>query len=149
MRFQLISPSLKLRDGGVAAVRAAQRGADAETSFSEIQAVAHGTADAVVRNPLGERVVHAALIHQIFDEPADRIIGERGDYGRVQTKAALQAARDIVFAAAFADGKLARGPDALVARVEAQHHFAQAQLIPTATFFRFDVHRSSLRTDVS
>ena len=42
---------LELRDGGVAAVGAAQRGAHAESALGEVQAVAHGAADAVEWHP--------------------------------------------------------------------------------------------------
>ena len=47
--FPIDFAGLDLRGGGIAAVRAAQRGADAETPLGEIQADAGVAADAVER----------------------------------------------------------------------------------------------------
>src|SRR5262249_23595613 len=52
-------------------------------------------------------------------------------------EAALQAARHVVFAAAFPDAELARRVDARLARIEPQHHFTQRhQVPPTSGFLR-------------
>ena len=61
----------KLRHRGVAAIGTAERGAQAEPAFSEVQAVANRAADAVVGDPLDVRLVHASLVHEIL-RPAGR-----------------------------------------------------------------------------
>ena len=125
----------QLRDGGVPAIGATQRGAHAEASLGEVEAVAHGAADAVVLHP-GHALFDAALEHQVFHEAAHRVVGQRGHDGGVEPEAALQPARDVVLAAAFPDLEGAGGVDAAIARVEAQHHFAQGDAVPAAGFRR-------------
>ena len=85
--------------------------------------------------------IDAALEHQILDEASDRIVGERRDDGGVQAEAAAEAARDVVFAAAFPRAEFARDRDAKISGVEAQHHFAQTDQIPSAAFSWLDLHR--------
>ena len=55
-----------------------------------------------------------------------------------QAEAALEAAGDVVFAAAFPDLERARGVHAALAGVEAQHHLAEADLVPAAGRFVLD-----------
>ena len=50
-----------------------------------------------------------------------------------QTKTAAQSAGYVVLAAALPDLKLARGLDAALAGIEAEHDFAQAQAVPAAS----------------
>ncbi len=50
-RLPIKVAGLDLADGGVAAVGAAGSGAHAEAALSKVEAVAHGAADAVVRDP--------------------------------------------------------------------------------------------------
>ena len=52
------------------------------------------------------RLVDAALVHQVFDQAADGVVGERGDDGGLEAEAAAQAAGDVVLAAAFPDVEL-------------------------------------------
>ena len=92
---------LHLRHRGVAAVRAADAAARAEAALGEVQPVADAAPDAVVFLPAQVRQVDAALEHQVLDQPADRVVGQRGDVRGAQAEAAAQAARDVVFAAAF------------------------------------------------
>ena len=84
-------------------VGAADGAADAEATLREVEPVAHLAADAVVRDPADVRLVDAALEHQVLDEPADGVVGERGDDRRAQPEAAAQAAGDVVLAAALPD----------------------------------------------
>ena len=70
--------------------------------------------------PSGHILADAALQHEVFDQAADGIIGEGGDDRGVKTEAALEAASDVVLAAAFPGAKVARGGDALVARIKAR-----------------------------
>ena len=123
---------LELADGGVAAVRAAGGGAEAEAALGEVEAVADGAAHAVVGNPFEQGCVDAALEDEVFNQAADGVIGESGSDGGAQAEAAAQSAGYVVFAAALPDLELARGVDAGFAGIEAQHDFAQAEAIPAA-----------------
>src|SRR5262249_58066303 len=55
-------------------------------------------------------------------------------------KTPLKTAGDVVFATAFGDFKVARGPDAAIARIETQHDFAQTYKVPTTVLSRLDCH---------
>ena len=61
---------------GVAAIGDADRAAHAEAALGEVQSVAHGAADAVVRHPADQRRVDAALQDEVLDQPADVVVGE-------------------------------------------------------------------------
>ena len=80
-------------------------------------------------------LVHAALIHQVLDQASDRVVGERGDDGGLQTEAATEAAGHVVLTAALPHLKLPRRRDTNVAWIKAKHHFTQANQIPLALFF--------------
>ena len=71
----------------------------------------------------------AALQDEVLQQPADVVVRERGADGGSQAEAAPQAARDIVFAAAFPDLELARRADAPLAGVQPQHDFPQRDQI--------------------
>ena len=118
---------LELAGGGMAAVGNAHRAAHAEAALGEVQAVAHRAAHAVEGRPLDEFRVHAALQNKILQQPADFVVGKGGGDGGFQAKAAPQAARDVVFAAAFPDLEFARATDAAFAGVEAEHDFAEGE----------------------
>ena len=128
---QSIVARAELRDRRVSAIRTAERRAHAEAALGEVQAVPDRPPDAVVSGPL-HALFDAALEHQVFDQTAHRIVGERGDDRRAQAEAAFQAAGDVVFAAAFPHLERARGVDAAVAGIEPQHDFAQGDAIPAA-----------------
>ena len=85
------------------------RAADAEAALGEVEPVADAAADAVVGHPADVRDVDAALEHQVLDEPADRVVGERGDDRGAQAEAPAQPAGDVVLAAAL-PGAEARAP---------------------------------------
>ena len=121
-----------LADRGVAAVRAANGGAQAEAALGKVEAVAHGAADTIVGNPADKRSVDAAFEDEVLDEAADGIVGERGGYSGAQAEAAAQAAGHVVFAAALPGAKVARGVDAHVAGIEAKHDLAEADAVPAA-----------------
>ena len=99
---------LQLRDGGVPPVGASERRANAEAALGEIQAVADGAADAVIRGPADIFLADAALPHEVFDEAADGIVRERGDDRSIQAEAALETAGYVVFAAALPGAEMAR-----------------------------------------
>ena len=123
---------LELLSGGVPAVGHAQGAADAEAAFGEVQAVAHGAADAVVRYPAYERGVDAALEHEVLEQPADVVLDERGDDRGAHAEAPSQAACDVVFAAAFPDAKLAGGSNSPFAWVKPQHDLAERDEVVAA-----------------
>ena len=91
-----------------------------------------GAPDAVVLDPAQVRLVDAALVDEVLDEPADRVVHERRDDGGLEAEAALEAAGHVVFAAAFPDLEGARGVDAALAGIEAQHHLAEAHEVEAA-----------------
>ena len=130
----------------MAAIGTTESRPDSETTFGEVQAVADATSDSVVRNPPDEGLINTALIDQILRKTADGIISEGGDDRGFQAEAALEAARDIVFATAFVNVESAGGPNTFFAGIQTQHDFAEAHEIPAATFLRTDGkrHRDSV-----
>lgn len=67
----------------------------------------------------------------MLSQSADRIIGKNGHDGRAQTETAPQSTGDVILAASFPHAKFPRGRDSNIARIEAQHHFPQADQIPS------------------
>ena len=129
---------LHLAGGRVATVRAAERRAQAEAALREVEAVANGAPDAVVLHEADVALVDAALVEQVLEQAADRVVDEGGDDRRALAEAAREAAGDVVLAAAFPDPEAARGVDPRVARVETQHHLAQAHGVEAAFAGRLD-----------
>jgi len=123
---------LELADCGKAAVRAAGGGTEAESTLGKVDAVANRPAYAVIGQPFEQGRVHAALKHEVFDQAANGVIGQCCGDGGTQSEASAQAASNVVLAATFPDLKLARGVYPVFAGVEAKHHFAQAEAVPTA-----------------
>ena len=134
----------ELGDRRVAAVGAAHRAADAVAAFREVQTVADLTPHAVVRDPLDEGDVHAALQHEILDEAADRIVRERRDRARPEAEAAAESARHVVLAAAFPHVELAGGMDAARARIEAEHDLSEREDVVFARVGGFDFQHGEL-----
>src|SRR6185312_6260957 len=98
-----------LRGGAVAAVRAAQRGADAEALFGEVEADTGVAAQAVEIAPDDVRGINAALADEILHQPAEIVPGQCGDDAGALAPAFAHGAGDIVFAAAFPHLELAGG----------------------------------------
>ncbi len=145
MWSQSKSPGLSWLGGGVAAIGNADRAAHAEAALGEVQAIARLAADAVELPPFDELGIDAALHDEIFDQAADVVVGEGGGDGGLQAEAAAQAARDVVFAAAFPDFEFARGADAALAGIEAEHDFAEREHVVSTGPSRFDIQRSHVR----
>ena len=118
------SPSLVWRNCSVAPVGAAYRSPHSKTAFGKVETIAHRAADAVVRHPANQRSIHAALQDQILHQPADWVIGKRGDDRGAHAEAAAQPARHVVFSPALPGLKLPHGVDPAFARIETQHHLA-------------------------
>src|SRR5215469_9523723 len=124
-------------------IRASERRAHAEATLGEIESVSYRAPDAVIRNPSNQRRIDAALKDQIFDQTPYRIIGKCGDYRRIQTKAALQPAGDVVFPAPLPASAMPRGGDAPVTRIQTQHHLAERHEVPSAILSCVDLHACS------
>src|SRR5262249_51813837 len=108
-----------------------------KSTLDKVQSVTNLAPYAIVLNP-SHQLVHAALIHQVFDQTADGIIGQRGIVGGLEAETAFQSAGDVVFASAFKDFEMAGGCDAVIAGIETQHDFAKAKFVPAALGFGFD-----------
>src|SRR5215470_9439193 len=117
------------------AIGAPNRCSQSKAALSEIQAVANLSPHAVVFNPLDVRLVHSSLINQVLDQPADRIVSERGDNGSIQSEATLESTSNVVFATSLPNPKLARVSNPRVPGVKAEHYLSEHHQIPTA--FRF------------
>ena len=130
-------------------VRDPDRPAEAEAALGEVEPVADRAPDAVVGDPADVREVNPALEAEILDEPANRVVDERGDDRRPQAEAAPEGAGNVVFAASLPGAERARRVDALLARVEPQHHLAERDEIPAGGVTRLDhgqVHPGCLRS---
>ena len=126
-------------DGGVGTVGAADSAADAEAALGEVDAVAADSADAVGFLPVDQIGVHAALLDEVLHELADLVVGECGDDGGIHAEALVQAADDVVFAAAFPCAEGAGGADTALARIETEHDLAEGYGVKTAFFFRTQI----------
>jgi len=125
---------LAVRDGGVSPIRAADGGADTESSLGKVQAVADGSADSVIGHPADEGGVDTALKDKVFEKLSNRIFREGGDNGSAETETSAESARDVVFSAALPGAKITSGVDPFFAGIEAKHDFAEADAIPAAAF---------------
>ena len=123
-----------LGDGGVRTVRAADCTADAEASLGEVDAVSADAADAVGLLPVDQRGVNAALLDEILHQHTDLVVSESGDDGGVQAEALVQAADDVVLAAAFPCTEASCGADPALARIQAEHNLAQGNGVKLAVF---------------
>lgn len=118
---------LHLGGGAVAAVDAAFGTSDAEAALGEVDGVADALAHAVVRDPLDVGGIEAALEDEVFDEAANFVVCEGGQYACGMAEAAAEAAGDVVFAAAFPGGELAGGANAAFTGVETEEHFTEGE----------------------
>lgn len=106
-------------------VHAPQRAADPEAALGEVQAVAHGTADAVVRRPVDEGRVQAAAQDDVLEQPTDLVVGECRDDRAAEVEAAPERPSDVVLRAAVPDVEGTGRADAPVSRVQPQHDLAK------------------------
>jgi hypothetical protein len=128
----------------VTAIRAAKGAANAESALGEVETISRDAADAVVGDPADIRLVDPTLVDEILDEPADRVVGERGDDGRFQPEATPEPAGHVVLAAPLPNFEASRRRNPRVARVEAKHHFAERDEIETAARLALDRERHGL-----
>ena len=130
--FPVNVAGLQLRNRRMPTIRTTQSSANPKASLGEIQPVTHTTAHAVILDPFEMRLIDSALINQILNQTADGIVCQRGNDRGIHSETTPQSARDVVFATAFPNLKSARGVNAAIAWIEPEHHFAQADQIPTA-----------------
>ena len=123
-------PRLAGRNRCVPAIRTPRRCPNAMTALCKIQPIARRATHAVIRNPAEQGSVDAALQDQVLHQPPDGIVRHRRRHRRLQPEAPPQPARHVVFAAALPRRKLPRCVDAPLARIEPQHHLAEAHLVP-------------------
>src|SRR6185437_14862464 len=109
----------------MATIGATERSSHAESTFREVQTIAHLATDTIEFHPANMRLVYAALIDQVLHETAHGIICQCSDDSSVEPEAAFQPARDVVLAAAFPDAKFASSVNSIIAGIEPQHHFAE------------------------
>ena len=128
----VVVAGFELRGGAVSTVGIADGTTNAESSLGEVQAVSNRAADAVVLAPFDELGVHPTLHDEILDEVSDFIVHKSRADSRAEAEAFAQTARSVVFAATFPCGELTRRADAAFAGVEAQHDFAEGDLIVEA-----------------
>ena len=118
-----------LGDGGVGAVGAAHRAADAEAALGEVQAVAADAPDAVGLLPVDQGRVHAALLDEVLHQAADLVVREGRQHAGVHAEALVQAAHHVVLAAALPGAERPGGADAALAGIQAQHDLAQGHRV--------------------
>ena len=75
----VVVSGFELRGGAIATVGIADRATDAESALGEVQAIAHGAADAVILAPFDELGVHPTLHDEILDEVSDFIVHKSGE----------------------------------------------------------------------
>src|ERR1700757_1327746 len=140
-RFPVDFSRLQRRDGGVAAIGAAKCRSYSKPAFREIQTVADGSANAVVIHPSNQRRIDSSLANQVLQERTDGIPCKSSHERGFESKASLQPSRNVVFPASFADCEVTRGPHPILPGIKTQHHFAQADKVPTALTLRPDGER--------
>src|SRR5262245_38654122 len=128
----------KLAGRRVASVGNAHRPAQTKAAFGKIQPVTYRAPHAVVGSPPDELGIHPALQNELFEQPAHVVVGESGANGRAQPETAPQTTGHVILAASFPDFEFARGPDATLARVQAQHDFAQGDQVVATTASGFN-----------
>ena len=122
----------QLRGGRVAAIGHAEGAAHAEAALGEVEPVAHRPADAVGRNPADEARVDPSLEHEVLEQPADLVVGERGHDAGAEAEAPPEPPRDVVLATALPRLEPAGGANPPLARIEAEHDLAERDEVVAA-----------------
>ena len=135
----------ELRGRGAATIGAAEGSPNAEAALNEVQPVPHASADTVVGHPAHVGLVDTALQDQIFEQPPDRVVRERGDNRGAKPEAATEPSCDVVLASALRDGERPRRRDPAVTWVEAQHHLAERHEVEPAVLARAELHAGTSR----
>jgi hypothetical protein len=85
-------------------------------------------------DPADERCLDSSQRHQVFDQLADRIPGQRRNDGGAHAKAPPESARNVIFSAPLPSAKVPSRVDAFLARIEPQHGFAETDAVPPTAF---------------
>src|SRR5450830_1660245 len=109
----------------MAAIRDAHSAADTEPALGEVQSVAYGAADPVVRNPPDELGVEAAGEDQVLDESADLVVGKRRDDRAPQPECTPQPAGNVVLTTALAGSERPGSANPPLAGVETEHDLTE------------------------
>ena len=123
---------LHRRGRRVGAVRHSDRRPDAEATLGEVQGSPVAASEIVGFLPHDVFEIDPALQHQIFEESSDLVVGDRGHVGDALPEASSERPADIVLAAALRHPEGSSGPDAPLARIEAQHDLAQGHHVVDA-----------------
>jgi hypothetical protein len=126
----------------MAAVGAAECGTDAEPLLGEVEPHAGVAADAVEVAPDHVRHVDAALHDEVFHQPAEIVLRQRGDDRGALLPALPHRAGDVVLAAPFPHLERSRVAHAAEPGVEAEHHLAERDAVPRGVGGRLDLERS-------
>ena len=135
---------LELRCRRIAPVGGAFGSPDAIAAFREIESVTGSPAYAVVRDPLDEPRIDAALHDEVLHQMADFIVDKRGDHRSIQPETFSQSARHVIFAAAFPDLELTCGTNPAAPGIQAQHDFSQRDAVVHAFRLRSDIQYSHI-----
>src|SRR5215467_7775036 len=115
------------------AVGTSSRSTQSEATFSKIQTVSCLPSDSIVLYPTNVRRVHPTLKNQIFYQVSNGVINQRGDNRGVHSKTSFQSARDVIFPPSFPRAEVSRAGNPVFSRIQAEHHFAQSNQIPSAS----------------
>ena len=126
----------RLGDGSIEAVRAALAAPDAEAPLRKIEAVPTASADAVGLHPVDPAAVHAALEDEILHQMPHLIVRQRRQHCCPQAEALPEGTDDIVLTAALPDTKLPGCTDAILTRIQPQHHLTERYRIISARLCR-------------
>src|SRR5581483_8867449 len=129
----------QLARGSVTPVGCAQGAPDPEPAFGEVQSVTNRAPDSVKGAPLDKLRIDPALQNKVFHEVPDLVVGKTGADGGLQAEAPAKAASHIIFAAAFPNLEMSRGPNPALARVKPEHDLAQSDQVIAARGRRFKV----------
>ena len=87
-----------------------------------------------------EMYADAALHDEILDKTPDRIVRKRRNHTRTLAETSAEAARHIIFAAAFPCGKRPCGMNSSRTGIESEHYLSERENVVLALIGCFDFH---------
>ena len=109
---------------------------DAKAPLRKVKPVANRPPDPVRRNPADEARIDTPLQHEVLEQPADVVFGERGHDTGAQAEAPAQPACHVVLAAALPRLEPAGSANPPLARIEPEHDLAQRDEVVAALLRR-------------
>jgi hypothetical protein len=106
-------------------IRAAQSRTNPKPSLREIQAVSNISSDTIEWNPFHQALVNAALVDQVAEQIADRIVSKLGDVSGSEPKAPFQASSYVVLPTPFPSLESPSCRGSSIAWIKSKHHFTQ------------------------